>query len=241
MALIELHGVTKDYDLGNVKVRALRGIDLTIEQGDFVVIAGPSGSGKTTLLNIIGMLDGKTEGTYRIDGTVIAQQDFDDLADLRNEKIGFVFQNFNLIPVLTARENIEFPLRITARASAEDQRYVDGLIEEVGLSEFVKHRPLELSGGQQQRVAIARALATRPKLVIADEPTANLDTETAMNIIEIMQRLNREHRVTFIFSTHDQRLIDHARRIVKLEDGKILEVIELAQSAQRTTQSAPTP
>ncbi|MCA9521186.1 MAG: ABC transporter ATP-binding protein [Myxococcales bacterium] len=222
MSLIELRNVTKDYDLGKVKVSALKHVDLMIESGEFTVIAGPSGSGKTTLLNIIGLLDAKTSGTYSLDDVSIEHTDFDDLATMRNEKIGFIFQNFNLIPVLDVRENVEFPLLFSAKPPDDAQDYIDRLVEQVGLSAFVKHRPDELSGGQRQRVAIARALATRPRLVIADEPTANLDTETAMTIIELMEKLNREMGVTFIFSTHDHRLISRAHRVVELQDGSVV-------------------
>ncbi len=219
--MIELNNIHKEYDLGQVKVKALNGADICIEEGDFTVIAGPSGSGKTTLLNIIGLLDAKSDGTYELDGQRIEEEDFDQLAGVRNKKIGFIFQNFNLFPVLNVRENVEFPIMINGSVSREQSAYVDQLIHDVGLETYVHHRPDELSGGQQQRVAIARALATQPKIVLADEPTANLDTDTAHSIIDLMIKLNRERRVTFIFSTHDQRLILRARKIIHLEDGAI--------------------
>jgi putative ABC transport system ATP-binding protein len=225
MALVELSGITKEYRLGKTTVPALRGVDLKIEPGEFTAVMGPSGSGKTTLLNIVGCLDQPSAGTYALEGDVISHQDFDDLAEVRNAKIGFIFQGFNLIPVLNVFENIEFPCLIGRRKEAHSEiaRRVSEVAREVGLGEHLTHRPDELSGGQRQRVAIARALVTQPKLVLADEPTANLDSSTSQHIIDLMLRLNREKAVTFIFSTHDPRVVSHAKRVVHIEDGKIAE------------------
>lgn len=223
MSLIKLVEITKDYQLGSNTIQALKGINLTIEEGEFSVVLGPSGSGKTTLLNIIGCLDQPTAGDYFIQGEQVGHRDFDDLAELRNHKIGFVFQNFNLIPILSCYENVEFPLLINPRpiTPAERRDRVMNLLKEVGLEKFHDHRPDELSGGQRQRVAIARALVTHPALVLADEPTANLDTVTALSIIELMLRLNEEKKITFLFSTHDNRILDKARRLMHITDGRI--------------------
>ena len=221
--IIELTGVTKNYHLGGTEVRALAGVDLVVARGELTVIMGPSGSGKSTLLNIIGCLDRVTSGSYKLEGREVGNVDFDDLADVRNEKIGFIFQSFNLIPVLNTVENIEFPclLRRQREPSRALRQRVTKLAEEVGLGPFLKHRPDELSGGQRQRVAIARALVTNPELVLADEPTANLDSKTSDQIIDLMERLNRDHGVTFLFSTHDPRVMHRARRVVHIADGKI--------------------
>ncbi len=224
MDLVRLQGVKKDYQLGATTVRALTGVDLTVSRGEFTVIMGPSGSGKSTLLNIIGCLDRPSAGTYELDGVPVHGRDFDALADVRNRKIGFIFQLFNLIPVLNVVENVEFPC-LMRRGDREDAKSLRArtvkLAEDVGLGPFLHHKPDELSGGQRQRVAIARALVTRPELVLADEPTANLDSVTSEQIIELMVRLNRERGVTFIFSTHDPRMVRHARRVVHIADGKI--------------------
>lgn len=215
----------KSYELGKTIVPALQGVDLTIQRREFTVVMGPSGSGKSTLLNIIGCLDRPTSGSYQFDGVEISNRDFDDLATLRNEKIGIIFQSFNLIPVLDVIENVEFPclLRKQQEPAKALRARVEALCEDVGLSAFLKHRPDELSGGQRQRVAIARALITQPELVLADEPTANLDSKTSEQIIALMQRLNEQMGVTFLFSTHDPRVMQHARRVVFIEDGKIVE------------------
>ncbi len=222
--LIEMKGITKTYQLGKTDVVALRGVDLTIDAGEFTVVTGPSGSGKTTLLNIIGCLDRATSGSYVLDGVDVGTRDFDDLAGVRNEKIGFIFQNFNLIPVLDVAENIEFPVAV--RKNAEDpaalRARVEQLAKAVGLDQFLHHKPDELSGGQRQRVAIARALITRPRLVLADEPTANLDSKTSEQIIDLMLALNREQAVTFLFSTHDARVVSHARRALQISDGRMV-------------------
>lgn len=224
METIKVENVKKSYQLGRTLVPALNGVNLNIKRGEFACIVGPSGSGKTTLLNIIGCLDAPTEGT----AILFEKYDVSKLNDreatrLRRDKIGFIFQTFNLIPVLNVYENIEFPLVIQGIKSSERKKRVEALIEEVGLSEFIKHKPEELSGGQRQRIAVARALVTNPELVLADEPTANLDTENGLNILRIMRELNEKHNVTFLFSTHDQRVIDKAKRIIKIEDGKIKE------------------
>ncbi|MGC4068666.1 MAG: ABC transporter ATP-binding protein [Polyangiaceae bacterium] len=223
--LIRLGALSKDYHLGKTTVSALRDVHLTIHRGEFTVIMGPSGSGKSTLLNIIGCLDRPTHGTYEFDGQSIGNRDFDDLAELRNERIGFIFQSFNLIPVLDVLENIEFPCLMGRKRErpAVLRARARHLAELVGLGGSLKHRPDELSGGQRQRVAIARALVTQPSLVLADEPTANLDSKTSDQIIELMQQLNDEKGVTFVFSTHDPRVRERARRVVSIADGKIVE------------------
>lgn len=223
--LVILRSVVKEYRLGKTLVPALQGVDLDLAQGEFTVVMGPSGSGKSTLLNIIGCLDRPTSGKYEFDGKDVGHQDFDQLAGLRNEKIGIIFQSFNLIPVLNVIENVEFPCLMGKKveSSAELRKRVVELCGEVGLSPFLKHRPDELSGGQRQRVAIARALITGPELVLADEPTANLDSKTSEQILALMQRLNKQMGVTFLFSTHDPRVMQHARRVVHIADGKIAE------------------
>ena len=223
MNLLELKGIEKHYELGKTTVTALRGVDLAVEKGEFTVVTGPSGSGKTTLLNIIGCLDRASKGSYRLDGVDVSNRDFDDLADVRNQKIGFIFQSFNLIPVLDVAENIEFPCAV--RKNAEDPKKlrdrVNKLAARVGLEPYLHHKPDELSGGQRQRVAIARALITEPRLVLADEPTANLDSTTSESIIDLMLELNKEQGVTFLFSTHDPRVVKHARRALQIQDGRL--------------------
>ncbi|MBM3383265.1 MAG: ABC transporter ATP-binding protein [Betaproteobacteria bacterium] len=222
-AIIDIRDLRKVYQLGKTSVEALRGVNFEVSEGEFTVVLGPSGSGKTTLLNIIGCLDRATSGTYRLDGEDVSQRDFNELAEVRNYKIGFIFQNFNLIPVLNVLENIEFPclVRKEQQNRAELRERVRALCAEVGLERFMKHRPDELSGGQRQRVAIARALITQPRLVLADEPTANLDSKTSDQILELMQRLNRQHDTTFLFATHDPRVMDLARRTVRIKDGLV--------------------
>jgi putative ABC transport system ATP-binding protein len=222
--LLELKAITKDYLLGKTKVSALRGVDLEVSAGEFTVVMGPSGSGKTTLLNIIGCLDRATSGSYRLDGEEVGDRDFDALAEVRNRKIGFIFQSFNLIPVLNVAENIEFPcmVRKDAEGKAVLRQRVEALAKAVGLEPYLHHKPDELSGGQRQRVAIARALITEPRLVLADEPTANLDSGTSEQILDLMLKLNREKGVTFLFSTHDPRVVAHARRALHIQDGKMV-------------------
>lgn len=222
MKVIDTKNVHKIYKPKTVPVHALRGVDLTIESGEFTALVGPSGSGKTTLLNIIGGLDYPTEGSVAVGGQDISKLNDNQLIDFRKEHIGFVFQAYNLIPVLTARENVEFVMLLQNRSKEERNARVNELMTAVGLSDKLDKRPSELSGGQQQRVAVARALAPKPRFILADEPTANLDSTSTANLLDIMAKLNREENITFVFSTHDQRVIDRARRIVTLEDGKIV-------------------
>ena len=207
--------------MGQATVHALKGIDLQIDAGEFVAVWGPSGSGKTTLLNLIGAIDEPTSGVIRMNGKDISQLSDNEKSELRNRSIGFIFQGFNLIPVLSALENVMLPLQIKGLTGAEAAKKSIHRLEQVGLSQFLKNRPDKLSGGQQQRVSIARALVTKPSLVIADEPTANLDSETAMKIVELMRDLNRREQTTFLFSTHDQRLLRNMDRLIRLEDGLI--------------------
>ena len=222
MPLIHMKKVTKDYRLGETIVRALKGITIEIDVGEFIAVWGPSGSGKTTLLNLIGAIDEPTSGYLGFNEQEISKLSDDEKSDLRNKSIGFIFQNFNLIPVLSALENVMLPLQIQGLSNVEANRIAMYRLEQVGLSDFVKHRPDKLSGGQQQRVCIARALVTNPSLVIADEPTANLDSDTAMRIVELMRDLNNNEKTTFIFSTHDQRLLSKMNRLIRLVDGAIM-------------------
>jgi len=220
--IIEIKAAVKDYKLGKTTVPALKGVNLEVKEGEFMSIVGPSGSGKTTLLNLIGCLDSPTSGLVKLFGDHDVSKLTDKQAtELRRDKIGFIFQTFNLIPVLNVSENIEFPLIIQGVKAEERKKRVAEIIEDVGLQEFVGHKPDELSGGQRQRIAVARALITNPKLVLADEPTANLDKENGLNILAIMKHMNEEHGVTFVFSTHDQRVMEHAKRVVVLEDGVV--------------------
>lgn len=220
--VIKVQAIKKTYNAESIPVHALRGVDLSIQQGEFTALVGPSGSGKTTLLNIIGGLDAATEGSVLIDQQNISQLTDSQLIDFRKEHIGFVFQAYNLIPVLTAKENVEFVMLLQGKSQAERDVRVKELLGAVGLSEQIDRRPNQLSGGQQQRVAVARALASKPKFVLADEPTANLDSKSTADLLDIMAKLNREENITFLFSTHDQRVIDRAQRIVTLEDGAII-------------------
>jgi len=221
MNILEFQNVKKEYRLGETTVHALRGVDLVVEQGEFAAILGASGSGKTTLLNLAGAIDDPTGGRVLVHEQDIAGLTDNQKADLRNRTIGYVFQNFNLVPVLTALENVMVALQIRGGSSASIRQEAKQRLEEVGLADVMHHRPDKLSGGQRQRVAIARALVTRPLLIFADEPTANLDHRTAQSIIDLMKDLNEREKVTFIFSTHDQRLIDRVKRVIRLEDGKI--------------------
>jgi putative ABC transport system ATP-binding protein len=218
--VVTVQDVSKTYRLGKLNVTALAGVSLTVAAGEFLAVAGPSGSGKTTLLNLIGCLDTPSAGEIAIDGEPVTRLSPGRRADLRARKLGFVFQTFNLIPVLTAWENVEYPLLIHRRGGDVAAR-VKRALEQVGLAERARHRPAELSGGQQQRVAIARALVGEPALVLADEPTANLDSKTAESLLDLMARMNQERGVTFLFSTHDPRVMARARRVVWLEDGRI--------------------
>ena len=220
--VIETVNLCKAYESKAEKIDALKDINLTIERSEFIAVIGPSGSGKTTLLNIIGGLDKPTSGSVKINNMELSQMSENKLIDFRLFNIGFVFQSYNLIPVLTAKENTEFVMLLQNIPSKLREQRVLSLLKEVGLSDKLNMRPSELSGGQQQRVAVARALASKPKFVLADEPTANLDFLSASNLLDIMSVLNREEQITFIFSTHDQRVIERAKRVIKLEDGKIV-------------------
>lgn len=222
MALLELKKVKKIYQQGKIEVPALRGIDLTVEQGEFTTIFGPSGSGKTTLLNMIGCLDTPTEGEIRLNDKKVSDLSRKELAMTRRYNIGFVFQSYNLIPVLTAYENVEFAIRLTDHTSESQMKEkVLKMLAEVGLKGLESRRPNELSGGEKQRVAIARALVKKPKLILADEPTANLDSETAAGVVDIMRKMNKELNTTFIFSTHDPMVMKYANRYINLKDGMI--------------------
>ncbi len=221
MKVIITKGITKVYNPDKVPVNALRGVDLEIEEGEFTAIVGPSGSGKSTLLNIIGGLDRPTEGYVEVGGHKILELSDNELIDFRKEHIGFVFQAYNLIPVLTSKENVEFVMLLQKRSKQERELRTQELLKAVGLEDKIHKRPSELSGGQQQRVAVARALAPKPQFILADEPTANLDSKSSGDLLDLMAKLNREEKITFVFSTHDQRVIDRARRVVTLVDGKI--------------------
>jgi len=221
MSVIKTEGLTKVYNPDQVPVHALNGVDLTIEKGEFTAIVGPSGSGKTTLLNIIGGLDEPTAGKAFIKDTDISTLSDRELINFRLNHIGFVFQSYNLIPVLTALENVSFIMQMQGRPAGECREKSIDLLEEVGLEDKINKRPSELSGGQQQRVAVARALASKPDFVLADEPTANLDSVSTTELLDMMADLNKIENMTFIFSTHDQRVIDRARRVITLVDGKI--------------------
>jgi len=223
MSIASVHNVTRDYTQGTHVVKALAGVDLKVESGEFVALMGPSGSGKTTLLNMIGGLDLPTTGSVKIEGKDLSSLSSGALSDLRMERLGFIFQSYNLIPVLSAYENAEFVLLLQGVNAAERKKRVMETLASVGLQGMEHRRPNELSGGQQQRVAVARAIAGRPALVLADEPTANLDSQTGNDLIELMASLNRDHGVTFIFSTHDPKVMEAARRVVHLVDGKIVE------------------
>ena len=223
MNVIQLQDVTRYYQIGEVETRALRGVTLSIEHGEFSAIVGPSGSGKTTMLQLMGCLDRPTSGSVHINGQDVTRLKPNQRADLRKGTIGFVFQFFALIPGLTAYENVELPLLLTGDKAGQRRQRVDELLHAVGLSDRARHRPDQMSGGEQQRVAIARALATHPVLILADEPTANLDTENGRQVMEIMRQLNLDTGTTFIFATHDPRVIPFARRVVELRDGRVTE------------------
>jgi putative ABC transport system ATP-binding protein len=220
--IIEIKNLHKIYTDTASEVHAVDGVDLSIEQGEFTAIVGPSGSGKTTLLNLIGGLDTPTSGQILIDGNDVSTLTEKQMTEFRLRNIGFVFQAYNLIPVLTAKENVSFVMDLQGKKSAETETRVMDLLKAVGLEGRENSRPAKLSGGQQQRVAVARALASKPKFILADEPTANLDSKSAENLLDIMERLNQEENITFLFSTHDPRIMAKARRIITLEDGKIV-------------------
>jgi putative ABC transport system ATP-binding protein len=224
MSIVELKEVHKIYPLGKTEVHAVQGVSAEIQKGDFISIAGPSGSGKSTILNMLGCIDVPSSGSVVIDDVDTKTLNDRQITELRHRFIGFIFQSFNLIPVLDVYENIEFPLLLGKErmGKAEKREWIDYLIEEVGLTEWRNHRPNELSGGQRQRVAIARALVGKPQVILADEPTANLDSATGEQIIELMKKINREQETTFIFSTHDPTIVEIADHIIKLQDGKII-------------------
>lgn len=220
--IIELKDVTRTYELGKVKIPALKNTNLAIAPGEFTTLSGSSGSGKTTLLNLMGLIDTPSSGEITLDGVQIRGRALAGLHRLRLDKIGFIFQTFNLIPVLNAFENIEYPLLLTAMSRRERQSRVEKLLDQVGLTAHRHHKPRELSGGQRQRVSIARALANRPKIVLADEPTANIDSATAREILDLLRQLNEKESVTFIFATHDPQVVGIARRVIRIQDGEIV-------------------
>lgn len=220
-SIIQTKDVTRVYRQGTVDVHALRGVSVSIDPGEFTALAGPSGSGKTTLLNMIGCLDHPTSGSVKVQGQDITTLRKGAAAEFRLQNVGFVFQAYNLVPVLTAYENAEFTLMLQGKSLAERRAIVEPLMERVGLKDEMHRRPHELSGGQQQRVAVVRAIAPKPAIVLADEPTANLDRETAIDLLDLMLQLNSEHGITFVFSTHDQNVIDRARRVIRLDSGSV--------------------
>ncbi len=222
MKVLELNNVHKVYNTTHVEVHAVNGVDLDFEEGEFAAIVGPSGSGKTTLLNMIGGLDTPSEGKIEVNSTDLSTLKSSAVIDFRMRNIGFVFQSYNLIPVLTAKENVEFIMNLQKWPKKKRDERTMELLKAVGLGERAHSKPSQLSGGQQQRVAVARALASKPKFVLADEPTANLDSKSTENLLDIMEKLNRDENITFIFSTHDARVVKKARRVITLEDGKVV-------------------
>jgi putative ABC transport system ATP-binding protein len=222
MNIIEIKDLVKVYDEKSLPVHAVNGVNLTIQAGEFTAIVGPSGSGKTTLLNIVGGLDDPTSGDVIIDGVKINELSSRQKTDFRMRNIGFVFQAYNLIPVFTSEENVEFIMHLQGKPKKERESRTSELLEAVGLADRMNSRPNKLSGGQQQRVAVARALASKPKFILADEPTANLDSKSTDNLLDIMEKLNREENITFIFSTHDQRVVNKAKRVITLQDGAVV-------------------
>ena len=223
MNIVECIDIKKTYEQGQVEVQALRGISLSIIKGGFVALAGPSGSGKTTVLNIIGGLDSADSGRVMVDGNVLDEMNQSQLANLRLHNIGFVFQAYNLIPVLSALENVEYVMLLQGVPVADRRQRAKTILDDVGLEDKYDRRPAELSGGQQQRVAVARAIVSSPSIVLADEPTANLDSKTGQDLLELMQEMNEKKKVTFIFSTHDHMVMDYARRLVKIRDGRVVD------------------
>ena len=221
--ILDGRGLTRTYWLGATPVAALSGVDITIQRGEFLVLQGPSGSGKTTLINLLGLLDRPDGGSLELDGAPVASLDENDRADLRRDRFGFVFQSFNLVAVLTASENVEYPMMLKGASKETRRRRAGELLARVGLSEKADVRPDLLSGGQRQRVAIARALANEPEVILADEPTANLDTKTADDVLDLMSRINQERRVAFVLSSHDPRVVARAERVLTLRDGRIAE------------------
>jgi putative ABC transport system ATP-binding protein len=222
MKIIEINNVSKVYNESEIQVNAVNGVTLEFQEAEFAAIVGPSGSGKTTLLNLIGGLDNPTSGEIIIDGTNLSKLKSSELIDFRMRNIGFVFQSYNLIPVLTAKENVEFIMNLQKWSRKERDERTFELLKAIGLFERANSRTTKMSGGQQQRIAVARALASRPKFVLADEPTANLDSKSAATLLEIMEKLNHEEKITFIFSTHDARVVKMAHRVITLEDGKVV-------------------
>jgi len=222
MKVLELKNLVKIYNDSEIQVKAVDHIDLSFEQGEFAAIVGPSGSGKTTLLNMIGGLDNPTEGDIIVNDRNIKEFNSSKLIDFRLQNIGFVFQAYNLIPVLTAKENVEFIMELQGKKRAERSERAMELLSAVGIADRANSRPSKLSGGQQQRVAVARALASKPKFILADEPTANLDSKSTETLLDIMETLNKEENITFIFSTHDQRVVNKARRVITIEDGRVV-------------------
>ena len=222
MEIIKTTGLTKTYQNNTLKVEAVKQVDLSIREGEFTAIVGPSGSGKTTLFNMIGGLDDITAGNVEIAGTNISNLKENELIDFRLKHIGFVFQAYNLIPVLTAKENVAFIMLLQGLSEKERMQRSEDLLEQVGLGDKFDSRPNQLSGGQQQRVAVARALASKPRFILADEPTANLDSQSTSTLLDLMAEMNKKENITFLFSTHDQRVIDKARRVITIEDGKII-------------------
>ena len=237
MAIIELKNVKKTYPLGKVQVEAVKGVSFCMDKGDFISIAGPSGAGKSTILNMIGLIDKPTEGEVLIEGKPVSGLNDKQITNLRHDMIGFIFQSFNLVPVLNVYENIEFPLLLGKEkvAKKEKEEWIDYLISEVGLEKWRDHRSNELSGGQRQRVAIARALVDKPAIVLADEPTANLDSVTGDQILALMKKINRELHTTFIFSTHDQRIVNLADHVVRIKDGLIAEETRSRPNTEQST------
>jgi putative ABC transport system ATP-binding protein len=219
--IVKLNNVSKFYQQGKVTVKAVENLSLSLNAGDFVALSGPSGSGKTTVLNLIGALDEPTSGTVWLEGLDLSQQNRTRLSKIRRDRIGFVFQSYNLIPVLTAFENAEFVLALQGVPADERQKRVQAIMQEVGLADLINRRPDELSGGQQQRVAIARAIVPEPAIILADEPTANVDSATANDLLDLMEELNINKGITFLFSTHDQKVMNRAHRLIKLQDGKL--------------------
>jgi putative ABC transport system ATP-binding protein len=233
--VIAVQGVTKVYTMGDIEVRALRGIDVTIWPGEMVAIMGPSGSGKSTLMNVLGCLDVPTEGTYKLDGVNVSELSDSQLAEIRCRKIGFVFQSFNLLPRTSARANVELPLIYAGISSRQRRKRAEEMLNLVGLGERLDHKPSELSGGQQQRVAIARALTNQPAMILADEPTGNLDTKTSIEILQLFQQLNREQGITIIFVTHEPDIAVYCKRVIYVRDG----VVERDEAREPLVAGAP--
>ncbi|MCF8146155.1 MAG: ABC transporter ATP-binding protein [Deltaproteobacteria bacterium] len=225
MTIVKCNGVKKTYQQGKVEVKALRGIDMEVEKGEFIAIAGPSGSGKTTVLNLIGGLDDVSQGKIVVDGQDITRLKSSQLADMRLHKIGFIFQSYNLIPVLSAIENVEFIMMLQGIPSSERLKRSRAILRDVDLEDLMTRRPAEMSGGQQQRVAVARAIVSEPAIVLADEPTANLDSKTGEKLLDLMKKLNENNGITFVFSTHDKMVMERAQRIILLKDGTVVETV----------------